>query len=64
MSDEEDDEDYDCNEDMDGQLYDSKFDTMDEVIYFRDQVSSLETCNPNMYNFYISCLDANEQQAF
>lgn len=34
---------------------------MDEVIYFRDVVTQLEQCNPNMYNFYMSSLDVNEQ---
>jgi len=41
MSDEDDDEDYDCNEDMDKNLYDSRFDEMDEVIFFRDSFMDL-----------------------
>ena len=54
MSDEDDDdEDYDCNDDMEKDLYDSKLDTMDEVIFFRDVFSSLEQSNPNMYNYYL-----------
>ena len=36
-SNEDDDEDYDCQEDLnDRDLYDSKLDDVDEVIYFRD----------------------------
>lgn len=64
MSDEDDDEDYDCNEDMDKNLYDSRFDEMDEVIFFRDAFMNLQNQNPNMYNYYLSCLDPNEQQNF
>lgn len=65
MSDEEDDEDYDCQEDMDGkELYDSKLDEMDEVIYFRDVFCGLEQANPQMYAFYLGCLDQGEQAAF
>lgn len=60
MSDEDDDEDYDCNEELDKDLYDSKFDEVDEVIYFRDVFVGLEQSNPNMYNYYLSCLDGNE----
>lgn len=57
MSDEDDDEDYDCNEEFDVDLYDSKLDQIDEVIFFRDVFTSLEQKNPQMYNFYLSCLD-------
>lgn len=64
VSDEDDDEDYDCNEDIGSELYDSKLDTLDEVIFFRDVFTSLEQQNPNMYNFYLSCLDQNEQANF
>jgi hypothetical protein len=40
--DDENDEDYDCNEDMDGHdLYDSKLDSMDEVLFFRDMLVNL-----------------------
>ena len=53
MSDEEDDEDYDCNEEMERDLYDSKFDEVDDVIYFRDVFVGLEQSNPNMYNYYL-----------
>ncbi len=60
MSDEDDDEDYDCQEDLERCLYDSKLDDIDEVIFFRDMFSSLEQSNPNMYNYYLQCLDNNE----
>jgi hypothetical protein len=61
LSDEEDDEDYDCQDDIEGnQLYDSKLDEMDEVIYFRDVFCELEQSNPQMYGYYLSCLDQSE----
>lgn len=60
MSDEDDDEDYDCNEDIEKDLYDSKFDEVDEVIYFRDMFANLEQQNPNMYNYYLQCLNVKE----
>lgn len=40
--DDEDDEDYDCNEDIDRDLYDSKLDQMDEVLFCRDVIMSME----------------------
>ena len=65
LSDEEDDEDYDCQDDLEGnQLYDSKLDAMDEVIYFRDVFCGLEQASPQLYAFYLGCLDASEQAAF
>lgn len=65
MSDEEDDDDdYDCQDEMSRDLYDTKLDELDEVIFFSNVFSSLEQSNPNMYNYYLQCLDMNEQQAF
>lgn len=41
--DDEDDEDYDCNEDLEGHdLYDSKLDSVDEVLFLRDLLISLQ----------------------
>ena len=37
---------------------------MDEVLLFRDIFNNLQNQNQNMYNFYLSCLDMNEQQNF
>ena len=58
--DEEEDEDYNCQEDYDKDLYDSKLDAMDEVIFFRDVFLGLQSTNPQMYDFYLQCLDMNE----
>lgn len=58
------DEDYDCQDDMDRDLYDTKLDQLDEVIFFRDVFTNLEQSNPQMYQFYLQSLDLNEQQAF
>jgi hypothetical protein len=38
-------------------LYDSKFDKFDEVIYFRDVFNNLQQQNNQMYNYFIGCLD-------
>jgi hypothetical protein len=63
-SNEDDDEDYDCNEDLeDRDLYDSKLDAVDEVLYFRDALLQLQQNNTQMYDFLINCLDNNEQNA-
>ena len=61
--DDEDDEDYDCNEDMEGHdLYDSKLDSVDEVLFLRDLLMSLQTNCPEAYNMYFGqMLDANDQ---
>ncbi len=59
----DDDEDYDCNEDL-NDLYDSKFDKFDEVIYFRDIFTQLEQQNNQMYTYHLSCLDPQELQSF
>lgn len=40
--DDEDDEDYDCNEGLDRDLYDSKLDSIDEVLFCRDVFGSME----------------------
>lgn len=62
LSDEDDDEDYDQNEDLDGDdLYDSRLQDLDEVIYFSDMFQNLQQQNPNMYNNYMSCLDQSQQ---
>ena len=61
MSDEDDDEDYDCEEFADNDLYDSKLDNVDEVLVFRDAISHLEKTNAQMYSYLMSTLDANEQ---
>ena len=45
LSDEEDDEndeDYDCNEDQECDLYDSKLDSLDEVLFLRDMLVNLQ----------------------
>lgn len=60
LSDDEEDEDYDCEEVEDG-LYDSKLDTIDEVLFFREAICHLEKSNLQMHNFLMSALDANEQ---
>ena len=62
--DEDDDEDYDCQENMEDELYDSKLDNLDEVLFFRDTLASLQTNRPQIYDYLISCLDANEQNSF
>ena len=56
MEDDDEDEDYDCNEELEN-LYFSKFDTLDEVIYFRDVFTNLEQQNNQMYSFHLSCLN-------
>lgn len=61
--DEDEDDDYDANE-IDEELYDSKFDDIDEVILFRDTFFSLQTQNPELYNFYFSALNDMEKQHF
>lgn len=61
--DDDDDEDYDCNEELEN-LYFSKFDTLDEVIYFRDVFTGLEQQNNQMYNFHLGCLDQQELVSF
>jgi hypothetical protein len=61
-SDEDDDEDYDCNEELnENNLYDSKLDSVDEVLYFRDALVTMQQSNTQMYEYLIGCLDANEQ---
>ena len=52
--DDEDDEDYDCNEEdgMDRDLYVSKLDSLDEVIFCRDILAGMEQSNPPLYQFY------------
>lgn len=60
-SDEENDEDYVCEEYADKELYDSKLDEIDEVIFFRDTLTTLETQNAQMYAFLLGCLDNNDQ---
>lgn len=61
--DDDDDEDYDCNDDLEG-LFHSKFESLDEVIHFRDVFCGMEQQNPQMYNYYLSCLDPNDLQLF
>ena len=61
--DDDEDEDYECNE-IDKDLYDSKLDEVDEVIFFRDSFFGLQTNNPQMYGYYLGCLDQNEQNSF
>jgi importin-7 len=61
--DDEDDEDYDCNDDLEN-LYDSKFDSFDEVIYFRDVFTNLQQQNGQMYNYHLSCLNQQELESF
>lgn len=45
----------------DRDLYDSKLDSVDEVLYFRDALIQLQQNSGEMYNFLINCLDNNEQ---
>jgi hypothetical protein len=40
--DDEEDEDYDCNEEVDRDLYDSKLDDLDEVLFFRDVLTAMQ----------------------
>jgi hypothetical protein len=61
--DEEDDEDYDCNEFGDIELYDSKLDSIDEVLLFRDTLANLETSNGPVYQALVSLLSAQEKDA-
>jgi HD superfamily phosphohydrolase YqeK len=50
---------------MDRDLYDSKLDALDEVLFCRDVLSSLQQNNQPLYQFYFyQCLDGNDQQAF
>ena len=56
-------EDYDCNKELEN-LYFSKFDTLDEVIYFRDVFTGLEQQNNQMYNFHLGCLNQQELVSF
>jgi hypothetical protein len=46
MSDEDEDEDYSCEEIGEVELYDSKLDSIDEVLNFRDAIAHLEQTNP------------------
>lgn len=59
--DDEDDEDYDCNEFSGRELYDSKLDSIDEVLFFRDTLVTLQSNMPQLYDFLLSTLDSNEQ---
>lgn len=60
--DDEDDEDYDCNEDFEGHdLYDSKLDAMDEVLFLRDLLISMQGSYPEAYSVYFGqMLDGND----
>jgi hypothetical protein len=65
--DDEDDEDYDCNEEdgMDRDLYDSKLDSLDEVLFCRDILAGMEQSNQPLYQYYFyQCLDQNDQNSF
>ena len=50
--DDEDDEDYDCNEDLECNLYDSKLDDLDEVLFLRDLLASMQQQYPEAYGYY------------
>ena len=63
--DDEDDEDYDCNDEFDRDLYDSKLDSLDEVLFCRDIFQAMQQQNPQLYQMYfLQCLDQNDQGAF
>lgn len=61
MSDEDEDEDYSCEESGSIELYDSKLDTVDEVLNFRDAITHLEQSNPQVHSYLMSALDQQEQ---
>ena len=60
--DDEDDEDYDCNDDLDGHdLYESKLDSMDEVLFLRDLLINMRNNCGEAYNVYFGqMLDGND----
>ena len=61
--DDEEDEDYDFQEEeCNANLYLSKLDDMDEVLYFRDALNSVQSSNGQLYEYLVSQLDASEQQ--
>lgn len=60
-SDDDNDEDYTCEEYADRDLYESKLDDIDEVLFFSDILRAHQTQNPQMYEFLLSCLDDNEK---
>lgn len=61
LSDEDDDEDYNQNDDLEGDdLYEGRFDNVDEVIYFSEMFQNLQQSNPNMYNNYLNCLNDHQ----
>ena len=50
---------------MDRDLYDSKLDSLDEVLFCRDILAGMEQSNQPLYQFYFfQCLDQNDQNAF
>jgi hypothetical protein len=60
--DDEDDEDYDCNDDLEGHdLYESKLDSMDEVLFLRDLLVNMQNNCGEAYNVYFGqMLDGND----
>jgi hypothetical protein len=66
LSDDDDDEDYNLQEEESGrELYDSKLDNLDEVLFLRDIVNNLQQQNPPLYEFYfLQCLDQNDRNNF
>ena len=60
-SDEDDDEDYDFNQDNGlSDLYESRLEPIDDILYFRDTLNTLQTTNVQVYNYVLSCMDQSE----
>ena len=47
------------DEDDDNDLYETILDSIDEVLFFRDKLNTLQNLNPNHWNSVIGSLDQN-----
>ena len=46
---------------MGNELYDSKLDSINEVLFFRDALNGLQQSNGQMYQYFLGQLDAGQQ---
>ena len=57
-SDEEEDEDYDYQQEQNNNdLYESKLEPIDDILYVRNALNQLQTSNQQLYQYLISCMD-------
>jgi len=65
LGDESDDSEWDLDSDnedeLDNELYDTKFDRIDEILYVRDQLDNLQQQNPGHWQTILSYLDETAQ---